>query len=174
MSPFKELQGTILVLGGAASGKSAFAEQLFAGSGGAVYVATAEALDDEMRARIERHRKRRGKSWTSIEVPLDITGALRANSETGAPMLIDCLTLWLSNLMHDGGDSAEMVNALCAALGDANFPVVLVSNEVGGGIVPENELARSFRDAAGAMNQKIAAAADQVYLVTAGIAQKLK
>ena len=97
MSPFKELQGTILVLGGAASGKSAFAEQLFAGSGGAVYVATAEALDDEMRARIERHRKRRGKSWTSIEVPLDITGALRANSETGAPMMIDCLTLWLSN-----------------------------------------------------------------------------
>ena len=173
MAPQVELQGSILVLGGAASGKSQFAEQLFAGAD-AIYVATAEAIDEEMRARIERHRARRGAAWTTIEEPLDITGAVQANGETGAPMLIDCLTIWLANLMHQDRNPETEINALCRALGDARFPVVLVSGDVGGGIVPENALARSYQDASGRMNQQVAAAADRVYLVTAGIPQILK
>ena len=109
MAPTVDLQGTILVLGGAASGKSRFAEQLFAGAD-AIYVATAEAFDAEMRARIERHRARRGRLWTTIEEPLDITGAVQANGETGAPMLIDCLTIWLANLMHRDRNPETEIN----------------------------------------------------------------
>lgn len=171
MAPLGKLQGTILVLGGAASGKSVFAEQLF-GEADAVYVATAEAGDTEMRARIERHRARRGQSWTTIEEPLELAGTIKAGS--GAPMLIDCLTIWLANLMAGGAAPEAEITLLCRALGDANFPVVLVSNEVGGGIVPANALARSFQDASGRMNASVAAAADQVFLVTAGLPQKLK
>ena len=156
MAPQVELQGSILVLGGAASGKSQFAEQLFAGAD-AIYVATAEPIDEQMRARIERHRARRGAAWTTIEEPLDITGAVQANGETGAPMLIDCLTIWLANLMHQDRNLETEINALCRALGDASFPVVLVSGDVGGGIVPENALARSYQDASGRMNQQVAA-----------------
>lgn len=171
MAPLGELQGSILVLGGRASGKSAFAEQLI-GAADAVYVATAEAGDAEMRARIERHRARRGPSWTTIEEPLDVSATIKAGA--GAPMLIDCLTIWLANLMARGREPEGEINLLCRALGDASFPVVLVSNDVGGGIVPENALARAFSDASGRMNAAVAAAADQVYLVTAGIPQKLK
>ncbi|MBT3551600.1 MAG: bifunctional adenosylcobinamide kinase/adenosylcobinamide-phosphate guanylyltransferase [Rhodospirillaceae bacterium] len=171
MAPLGELQGSILVLGGRASGKSAFAEQLI-GAADAVYVATAEAGDAEMRARIDAHRARRGQNWTTIEEPLELTGALRAGA--GAPMLVDCLTIWLANLMHQGRDLELEITYLCQALGDASFPVVLVSNDVGGGIVPENALARAFSDASGRMNAVVAAAADQVYLVTAGLPQKLK
>ena len=171
MAPLGELQGSILVLGGRASGKSAFAEQLFGGAE-AIYVATAAAGDAEMAARIERHRARRGQSWTTIEEPLDLTGTVKAGA--GAPMLIDCLTIWLANLMAQGSAPDTEINHLCRALGDASFPLVLVSNEVGGGIVPENALARAFSDASGRMNAEVAAAADQVYLVTAGIPQQLK
>ena len=171
MAPLGELQGSILVLGGAASGKSQFAEQLFAGAD-AIYVATAEADDGEMRARIERHLARRVHSWTTIEEPLDLSGTIKAGA--GAPMLIDCLTIWLSNLMAGGREPEAEIALLCRALGDASFPVTLVSNEVGGGIVPDNALARAFQDASGRMNAVVAAAADQVYLVTAGIPQKLK
>ena len=174
MAPIGDLQGTILVLGGAASGKSAFAENLLADCAATVYVATAEAGDAEMQARIARHRARRGAAWTTIEEPLDLTGALKANADAGAPMLLDCLTIWLANLILGGGDAETEINALCRTLGDASFPVVLVSNEVGGGIVPENPLARRYQEASGRMNQQVAVAADQVYLVTAGIARKLK
>ncbi|MEE2760682.1 MAG: bifunctional adenosylcobinamide kinase/adenosylcobinamide-phosphate guanylyltransferase [Pseudomonadota bacterium] len=166
-----ELLGSILILGTAASGKSVFAEGLI-GDTEATYVATAEAGDEEMRARIEAHKVRRGGNWTTIEEPLDLAGVLDANGH--APMLIDCLTLWLSNLMHARYDAESETIALCRAINDANFPVVLVSNEVGGGIRPDNALARDYQDASGSMNQHVAEAADRVYLVTAGIAQQLK
>ena len=166
-----ELLGSILILGTVASGKSAFAEGLI-DDNEAIYVATAEADDEEMRARIEAHKVRRGGNWTTIEEPLDLAGVLDANGH--APMLIDCLTLWLSNLMHARRDAETETVALCRAIGDANFPVVLVSNEVGGGIRPDNVLARDYQDASGRMNQRVAAAADRVYLVTAGIPQLLK
>ena len=162
-----------LVIGGARSGKSAFAESLV-GEAGGVYVATSEARDDEMRARIRAHRDRRGPAWRTLEAPLDVAGALAEAEAEARPALLDCLTLWLSNLMEAGRD----VEAECAIfvdrLGRLCGPVVLVSNEVGQGIVPENALARRFRDHAGRLNQAVAAEADRVYLVAAGLPLQLK
>lgn len=164
----------ILITGGARSGKSKRAEmRTRAFPGQPVYVATAEALDGEMEARIAKHRARRGTDWIEREVPLDLVGALVA-SDGGGARLVDCLTLWLSNLMHAGRDWEREVNALAAALPRLNSSVVLVTNEVGLGIVPDNALARSFRDAAGIMNQLIADAADEVEFVVAGLPMKLK
>ena len=160
------------MLGGARSGKSAYAESLI-GNGGATYVATAEAGDEEMRERIAAHRQRRGDAWRTIEAPVDLTGALREAGPAGRPVLVDCLTLWLSNVMAADRD----VEADIAALGEglaAAGPVVLVSNEVGSGIVPDNALARAFRDHAGRLHQAIAARADRVVLVTAGLPTILK
>src|SRR5262249_6106714 len=148
-----------LVLGGARSGKSRYAEVLIAACPPPwVYVATAEPLDDEMRARIAEHRARRGGDWRTVEAPRDLAGALETNS-AGAAMLVDCLTLWLSNLMLAGADIEVESARLEAALAQAKGPVVLVSNEVGFGIVPDNALARRFRDAQGRLNQRIAARA---------------
>lgn len=164
----------ILITGGARSGKSTRAEaRAKAFPGRPVYVATAEALDTEMEARIATHRARRGTDWLEREVPLDLVPALVATDGGGA-RLVDCLTLWLSNLMHANRDWESDVNALVDALRRLQSPVVLVSNEVGLGIVPDNALARSFRDAAGIMNQAIAAAADEVEFVIAGLPMKLK
>jgi len=164
----------ILITGGARSGKSKRAEmRTRAFPGQPVYVATAEALDGEMEARIAKHRARRGTDWIEREVPLDIAAAL-VETDGGGARLVDCLTLWLSNLMHAGRDWEREVNALAAALPCLNSPVILVTNEVGLGIVPDNALARSFRDAAGIMNQLIAAAADEVEFVVAGLPMKLK
>jgi adenosylcobinamide kinase / adenosylcobinamide-phosphate guanylyltransferase len=165
----------VLVLGGARSGKSAFAEALVLGAGpAAVYVATAQAGDAEMAARIEAHRARRGASWTTIEEPVELVNALLALADGGAPILVDCLSLWLANLMGDGRDIGFEIERLVAALERVNAPVVLVANEVGLGIVPDNALARSFRDHAGRLNQRIAALADRVVFMAAGLPLALK
>ena len=164
----------ILITGGARSGKSKRAEtRTRAFPGQPVYVATAEALDAEMEARIAKHRARRGTDWIEREVPLDLVPALVATDGGGA-RLVDCLTLWLSNLMHAERDWEREVTELAATLPRLRSPVVFVTNEVGLGIVPDNALARSFRDAAGIMNQTIAAAADEVEFVVAGLPMKLK
>jgi adenosylcobinamide kinase/adenosylcobinamide-phosphate guanylyltransferase len=164
----------ILITGGARSGKSKRAEtRARAFPGQPVYVATAEALDAEMEARITTHRARRGTDWIEREVPLDLAAALVATDGGGA-RLVDCLTLWLSNLMHAQRNWEHEVNALAATLPNLESPVVLVTNEVGLGIVPDNALARSYRDNAGIMNQIIAAVANEVEFVVAGLPMKLK
>ena len=164
----------ILITGGARSGKSKRAEsRARAFPGQPVYVATAEALDAEMEKRIATHRARRGTDWTEREVPLDLVAALVATDGGGA-RLVDCLTLWLSNLMHAERDWSRAVTELADALPRLKSPVVFVTNEVGLGIVPDNALARSFRDAAGIMNQIIADVADEVEFVVAGLPMKLK
>ncbi|UPJ40297.1 bifunctional adenosylcobinamide kinase/adenosylcobinamide-phosphate guanylyltransferase [Bradyrhizobium sp. 40] len=164
----------ILITGGARSGKSKRAEtRTRAFPGQPVYVATAEALDAEMETRIAMHRARRGTDWIEREVPLDLVESLLATDGGGA-RLVDCLTLWLSNLMHAERDWEREVSELAAALLRLKSPVVLVTNEVGLGIVPDNALARSFRDAAGIMNQTIADVADEVEFVVAGLPMKLK
>jgi adenosylcobinamide kinase/adenosylcobinamide-phosphate guanylyltransferase len=164
----------ILITGGARSGKSKRAEtRTRAFPGQPVYVATAEALDAEMDERIARHRARRGTDWIEREVPLDLVPALVA-SDGGGARLVDCLTLWLSNLMHAERDWEREVTELADALPRQKSSVIFVTNEVGLGIVPDNALARSFRDAAGIMNQIIAAVADEVEFVVAGLPMKLK
>lgn len=165
-----------LVVGGARSGKSSLAERLVRASGlPRTYIATAEAWDDEMADRIARHRDDRGADWHTVEAPRDLAGALAGAQ--GA-VLIDCATLWLTNVMLGGADrGADLgaeVSALLAALAAHPGPVVVVSNEVGWGIVPENALARAFRDEQGRLNQQIAAAADLVLGVMAGLPMVLK
>ena len=162
-----------LVLGGARSGKSRHAEALIARYPAPwAYVATAQAWDDEMRARIAEHRARRGADWHTIDAPLDLAAAL---AEAGTrPALVDCLTLWLTNLMLGGHDIAAATGALQDALAARAAPAVLVSSEVGLGIVPENALARSFRDAAGALHQALAARAASVHFIAAGLPLVLK
>lgn len=165
----------ILITGGARSGKSKRAEmrtRTFPGQ--PVYVATAEALDAEMEARIAKHRARREADWIEREVPLDLVPALVATDGGGGARLVDCLTLWLSNLLHAERNWEQEVNALAAALPSLKSPVVFVTNEVGLGIVPDNALARLYRDAAGIMNQVIAAASNEVEFVIAGLPMKLK
>jgi adenosylcobinamide kinase/adenosylcobinamide-phosphate guanylyltransferase len=164
-----------LILGGARSGKSAFAERLAGGSGLAVrYVATAQALDEEMRARIEQHRRRRDAAWATIEEPLALAEALARAAGPGRLVLVDCLTLWLSNLMLAGRDVAAERARLLAGLGVCRGPVVLVSNEVGQGVVPDNALARRFVDEAGLLHQAVAAVAGRVVLMVAGLPLLLK
>jgi adenosylcobinamide kinase/adenosylcobinamide-phosphate guanylyltransferase len=169
------LPAVTLVLGGARSGKSRYAETLVAGAAAAgTYIATAEAGDAEMATRIAEHRARRGPFWRTIEEPLDPAGAIRRHAEPARPILVDCLTLWLSNLMGAGRTAAHESETLCAALRAAAGPVVLVANEVGLGLVPETPLGREFRDAAGRLNQDIAACADRVVFVAAGLSLVLK
>jgi adenosylcobinamide kinase/adenosylcobinamide-phosphate guanylyltransferase len=168
------LPRTTLVLGGARSGKSRHAEGLVeAAAPAGTYCATAEAGDAEMRERIAAHRARRGTFWRTIEAPLDLTPAIAA-AAPGRPLLIDCLTLWLSNVLLAGQPLAAEFAILRAALRDAAGPVVLVANEVGLGLVPETPLGREFRDAAGWLNQDIAALADRVVFVAAGLPLVLK
>lgn len=167
--------GTTLVLGGARSGKSAYAEGLIENSGlKPVYLATGRAFDDEMRDRISSHRQRRGDIWSTIEEPLDLAGALEELSDRRNAVLVDCLTLWLSNLLLDGRDIEGESGRLCHSLNKHDGPVVLVSNEVGLGIVPDNEMARAFRDHAGRLHQHIASLADTVWFVAAGLPLKMK
>ncbi len=169
-----KLDGTTLVLGGARSGKSAYAESLLASHLGArIYLATAEPGDDEMTARIREHRERRGDGWTTVEAPLDLADAL-AGVATGGAILVDCLTLWLSNLMAAGRDPDRETDRLLGAIGTIGVPMVLVSNEVGLGIVPDNKLAREFRDHAGRLNQAVASVADRVVFIAAGLPLVLK
>lgn len=164
----------LLVTGGARSGKSRLAEARTLALGApATYIATAEAHDAEMAARIAAHRARRGPEWRDIAAPLALAEALD-HSDGRQPRLVDCLTLWLSNLMLGGHDISAASEALLASLARQKAPVVLVTNEVGLGIVPENALARAFRDAAGTLNQAVAAAADEVVLVACGLPLTLK
>src|SRR5262245_50014593 len=171
----QSLPPVTLVLGGARSGKSGFAARMtVAHPRGCVYLATAEVGDEEMAERVRRHRARREANWRMVEAPLDIAGALVAETEQGAAVLVDCLTLWLSNLMAAGRDPEQETEALVRALGQVGGPVVFVSNEVGLGIVPDNALARAFRDHAGRLNQRIAAIANTVFFVAAGLPLRLK
>ena len=162
------------VLGGARSGKSRFAEGLLAGASPRTYLATAEAGDAEMAARIADHRARRGAGWRTLEAPLDLVPALARATAGGGAVLVDCLTLWLSNLMAAGRDPAAAGEALVAALPALPGTTVLVSNEVGLGIVPDNALAREFRDRAGWLHQAVAGVAQRVYWVAAGLPLLLK
>jgi adenosylcobinamide kinase/adenosylcobinamide-phosphate guanylyltransferase len=185
----------ILITGGARSGKSALAEKLaaqLAGESGreVVYIATAEAGDGEMRARIDEHRRRRPEGWATLEAPVDLPGAIEQALADDRTILVDCLTVYISNLMHARGLSNDSNKGLSdEACGDGvdkelerlvdacrsgNGHLIIVSNEVGMGIVPGNRLAREFRDAAGRANQKLAALADEVYMCISGIPMKVK
>jgi len=170
-----DLRNVTLVLGGARSGKSSFGEKLVKESGLApVYLATSEPRDDEMVSRIEHHRARRGPEWITVEEPDDLEGALAREARPGRAILVDCLTLWVTNLMMAEADIAVRSAALCSVLADIGSPVVLISNEVGLGIVPDNRMAREFRDHAGRLHQDVAAIADTVYFVAAGLPLKMK
>lgn len=160
-----------LVLGGARAGKSSYAMALL---GGGLFIATAEAGDAEMAERIAAHRAERGAAWTTIEEPLDLPDVLRRYADDARPMLVDCLTLWLSNLMHQEGDVDRATSELLAALDARVGDTVFVANEVGLGIVPDNALARRFRDAQGTLNRRIAQRADRVVFMAAGLPMTLK
>ncbi len=162
-----------LVLGGARSGKSRHAEGLVTAQAPPWrYVATAQAFDEEMRARIAEHRIGRAPGWETVEAPLDLVGAIAAAD--GRPMLVDCLTLWLTNVMLAERDVAADCDALVAACAAAPGPLVLVGNEVGLGIVPDNALARRFRDTAGVLHQRLAAQAERVTFLVAGLPLPVK
>lgn len=169
-----------LVLGGARSGKSTHAEKLATGTlfgappRPAVYIATAQAGDVEMATRIMAHRARRGVGWTTIEEPLRLAEALEGAAARSQPVLVDCLTLWLSNLMEAGADIDQATDDLLGVVADYESPVVFVSNEVGLGLVPETPLGRSFRDAQGRLNMRIAQQADRVILMAAGLPLTMK
>src|SRR5262245_63610099 len=167
----------ILITGGARSGKSRYAEQRAVEMGGRrLYLATAEAKDEEMIQRIAEHRKRRGNQWRTIEEPLELTQALLAERGRTDCALVDCLTLWISNLLlrHDHKYASEKVDELIEKLPELDFHLVFVTNEVGWGIVPDNSLAREFRDLAGWTNQRIAQAANEVILMVAGVPMTAK
>jgi adenosylcobinamide kinase/adenosylcobinamide-phosphate guanylyltransferase len=162
------------LLGGARSGKSSHAEQLATSFPSPwAYIATAQAYDDEMTERIATHRLRRGEGWETIDAPLDLAGAI-ARVPDGCPLLVDCLTLWLSNHMLAEHDVEHECGLLEAQLANPRGPWFVVSNEVGLGIVPDNALARRFRDAAGRLNQRIAARADRVLFMVAGLPMQVK
>ena len=164
-----------LILGGARSGKSRLGEMLITALPVPwTYIATAQAFDDEMRDRIAAHRAERVPGWRTIEAPLDLAGAIAGAQSAGHPILVDCLTLWLSNVMLADRDIDAESQRLLVALTDVTQPITLVSNEVGLGIVPDNTLARRFRDAQGRLNQSVAALAGRVIFMAAGLPLILK
>ena len=177
-----ELKGTpprrirsLLVLGGARSGKSAYAQSHAEAYGAErLYLATGTPGDEEMDARIARHQDERGAGWTTIEEPLELVSALPVHARAGRVVVVDCLTLWLSNLMLAGRDPGTAVAALAHAIGGLAGPAILVSNEVGMGIVPDHKLGREFRDWQGRTNREIGAACDAVIFVAAGLPLQLK
>ena len=171
----KMLQRLTFVLGGASSGKSVYAEGLAVGTGlPRTYIATAQAFDAEMRAKIDLHRTQRGPDWTTVEAPYDLAPALKA-VPAGQGVLLDCVTLWLSNLLlREEPTPDDDIAKVLAALERMEGPVIVVSNEVGQGIVPENRLARRFRAMQGGLNRDIAARADTVVAVMAGLPLALK
>ena len=166
---------TALVLGGARSGKSAYAQSLAEPHGrDRLYLATGSAGDEEMAERIARHQSHRGRGWTTLEEPLEVAAALTAQARPSRMVVVDCLTLWLSNLMLAGRDPGPAIRALAEAVGDLAGPAILVSNEVGMGIVPDHKLGREFRDWQGRANREIGAACDAVIFVAAGLPLQLK
>ena len=169
---------TIFLTGGARSGKSRLAEELARGYGAPLgYLATGVAGDAEMAERIARHRARRGADWLTIEEPLDLAGAITALDGQVNALLVDCVTLWLTNLLLRHGDAMKVlgeVGSLTRVMAGLSIPLILVSNEVGMGIVPDNPLARTFRDLAGEANEMLAGAAEEVYVMFSGLPLKLK
>ncbi len=171
---------TFLIFGGARSGKSRRAEQIVKdqadqlGTAQKIYIATAEVYDDEMAARVHQHQGRRDQSWQTREVPLGLAPALINDVRDQDVVLVDCLTLWLSNLMAKDLEIEKETDALVSAISKTSATLVFVSNEVGLGIVPDNALARKFRDAQGLLNQKVAAAVEHVEFVAAGLPLQLK
>ncbi|MDK2760095.1 MAG: bifunctional adenosylcobinamide kinase/adenosylcobinamide-phosphate guanylyltransferase [Sphingopyxis sp.] len=166
---------SLFVLGGARSGKSRYAQaRAEAVAGRHIFIATAEAFDDEMRDRIARHRADRDARWRTIDAPRDLPAAIDGIDSQDAVILVDCLTLWVSNLLLGGADIPAATRDLCAAIARFDGLLILVANEVGLGIVPDNVLARQFRDAAGQVNQAVAATVDEVVLITAGLPLSLK
>jgi adenosylcobinamide kinase / adenosylcobinamide-phosphate guanylyltransferase len=164
---------TTLVLGGARSGKSAYAEALLDGLP-SLYLATGQALDGEMAERIDHHRRRRGPLWSTLEEPVELPDSLDGVLRPDRPVLVDCLTLWISNLMQAERDVVRSLDRLCEVLANPAGPVVLVSNEIGMGLVPDNALARQFRDHQGRVNQRVAAMCRRVVFVAAGLPLILK
>ena len=176
-APELDIKTPLLVLGGARSGKSAWAESVVLRLPAPhIYIATAQALDDEMKQRIGSHRERRGDLWETIESPIDLSNSLKSLQGPGKPsVLVDCITIWLSNLLCSGSIEAESaIDGLCETIEALDYPLVMVSNEVGYGIVPENQLARKFRDLSGLANQRIARVCASVFLVTAGLPLRIK
>ncbi len=166
---------SLFVLGGARSGKSAYAQRLAeACCAERLYVATATAGDEDMAARIARHQAGRGKGWTTLEEPLEVARALGREAREGRVVVVDCLTLWLSNLMFRGRDPGPAIASLAEAVSALAGPAILVSNEVGMGVVPDHKLGREFRDWQGRANQEIARACDAAILVAAGLPVQLK
>ncbi len=179
MSVSAPLPATMLILGGARSGKTRraldHAERVHLSEGlSPVYVATAQAFDDEMHVRIAAHQAERGPHWMTLEAPMTLAETIQAEASPDRVLLIDCLTLWLTNQMLAEADCDSATDKLLAALDDAGGPVIAVSNEVGLGIVPENALARRFRDAQGALNRRFAERANRVELIAAGLPLVLK
>jgi adenosylcobinamide kinase/adenosylcobinamide-phosphate guanylyltransferase len=163
------------ILGGARSGKSRRAQMLAeAHDGKLLFVATAQPFDDEMRDRITKHQKDRDSRWQTVEAPIDLPGAVRNQALLGQVLVIDCLTLWMSNILLQEMDANAASDELVRALSDAACPIYIVSNEVGLGIVPDNALARQFRDVVGTLHQKVAAAANRVEWMVAGLSLQMK
>lgn len=168
------MTNSTFVLGGARSGKSHFALELASKNSVApIFIATAQALDDEMTMRIANHRQKRGPHWTTVECSVDLVEVL-AEFASDATVVVDCLTLWLSNLMHIDRSPEDETKRLCDAIRQNSQELILVSNEVGLGLVPETALGRDFRDAQGRLNQAVADAADEVFFIAAGISLQLK
>jgi len=166
---------SLFVLGGARSGKSRYAQaRAEAIAGRHIFIATAQAHDAEMRDRIARHRADRDERWQTVEAPHDLAAAIDAANGADAIVLVDCLTIWISNLMLAEADTEAATRALCEAIGRFEGQLILVANEVGLGIVPDNALARRFRDEAGRTNQAVAAAVREVQMIFAGLPQRLK
>jgi adenosylcobinamide kinase/adenosylcobinamide-phosphate guanylyltransferase len=166
----------VFILGGARSGKSTFAlQEASAVEGKKAFIATAQALDDEMRLRIDNHKKERGKAWATFEEPLHISQLMNELKDSYDVILIDCFTLWVSNIMHAGFDINKTVDEFINVISQNPLALLyIVSNEVGMGIVPETELARTYRDNLGYINKKVAEAATDVYFLAAGIPLKIK
>jgi len=169
----------VFVIGGCRSGKSTYAMQIAETEPAEqkIFIATCVPQDDEMKQRVARHQKERSQTWVTVEAPLGLPQAIEQNSRRGNVILVDCLTLWVSNLLMESGDENKIADAtsqLIEALEKAAGPIVLVSNEVGSGIVPENQLARQFRDITGWVNQAVAECASKVVWMVAGIPVTVK
>ena len=169
--------GITLITGGARSGKSDFALELAAPYDVRTFIATAQAVDPEMAERIKRHKKQRGQRFATIEEPVDLAAAMARADKTTEVVLIDCITVWLGNLMHHkktNTPDAPLITAFIDALASPFCDIVIVTNEVGLGLIPSDHQSRLFRDMAGSVNRKIAQAADEVYLIACGLPLKLK